>query len=93
MNRKEEDKIKILDNDVIISITNLGWAVIIMPDNIVIDNYHDKKPHIHHYSTNHHIQEEINQTHGFLTVYNLLSNHLYKNKKIIIKLLIKELKK
>jgi Fe-S cluster biosynthesis and repair protein YggX len=29
------------------NITKKGWAIVIMPDNILIDNFHHGYPHIH----------------------------------------------
>ena len=38
-----------------------GWSIVIMPDNILIDNYHIGNVHIHPKPKNHVYKVEINQ--------------------------------
>ncbi|WP_407408994.1 hypothetical protein [Methanobrevibacter sp.] len=47
MSRKNQDKTSIGDKIIYNVKTPNGWSIIIMPDNILIDNYHIGKAHIH----------------------------------------------
>lgn len=47
MSRKNQDKKSIGDKIIYNVKTPNGWSIIIMPDNILIDNYHIGKAHIH----------------------------------------------
>ena len=47
MPRKNQDKTSIGDKIIYNVKTPNGWSIIIMPDNILIDNYHIGKAHIH----------------------------------------------
>ena len=47
MSRKTQNKILIGDKIIYRVNTPNGWSIIIMPDNILIDNYHINKAHIH----------------------------------------------
>ena len=47
MSRKNQEK-NIVGDKIIYNVkTPNGWSIIIMPDNILIDNYHIDKAHIH----------------------------------------------
>ncbi|KZX11944.1 hypothetical protein [Methanobrevibacter filiformis] len=63
-----------------------------MPDNILIDDYHLEKAHIHPNSDKHYMKEEINET-DLITVFNIVHNHIDNNKGLKLNKLIKELKK
>ncbi|MGL4669207.1 MAG: hypothetical protein ACRCVG_01220 [Methanobacteriaceae archaeon] len=68
-----------------------GWSIIIMPDEVLLDNYHNKWGHIHPNPENH--KEEIIIKHNTQNEnLNIVANHIKTNKKIIKKELIKELK-
>ena len=45
--RKIQNKIIIGDKIIYRANTTNGWSIVIMPDNILIDNYHINKAHIH----------------------------------------------
>lgn len=47
MSRKTQNKIKLGDKLIYSANTPNGWSIVIMPDNILIDNYHINKAHIH----------------------------------------------
>ncbi|MBQ2654236.1 MAG: hypothetical protein IJF83_11815 [Methanobrevibacter sp.] len=47
MSRKTQNKIMMGDKLIYSANTPNGWSIIIMPDNILIDNYHINKVHIH----------------------------------------------
>ena len=53
MSRKSQDKTIIGDKILYNVKTPNGWSIIIMPDNILIDNYHTRKAHIHTDPHNH----------------------------------------
>ncbi len=53
MSRKKQNKAPIGDKILYKVKTPNGWSIIIMPDNILIDNYHVGKAHIHPDPQNH----------------------------------------
>ncbi|KZX11078.1 hypothetical protein [Methanobrevibacter curvatus] len=63
----------------------------IMPDEILLDNYHNKGGHIHPKPEDHKREIKI-QFNTQSENLNIVVNYINKNKKIIIKELIKELK-
>jgi hypothetical protein len=64
-----------------------GWAIVVIPPNLRIDNFHGF-PHIHFTpkGEKHSIEEN-----DFDSIYNIIRNHLKQNKEIIKEELIKEL--
>ena len=68
-----------------------GWSIIIMPDEVILDNYHNKGSHIHLNPENHKEEKEIKHTTQNENL-NLVVKHIEKNKKLILNDLIKELK-
>ena len=61
MSRKIQDKIMMGDKLIYTAKTPNGWSIVIMPDNILIDNYHINRVHIHPDHENHTYRVEINQ--------------------------------
>jgi hypothetical protein len=61
-----------------------GWSIVIMPDKILIDNYHHGYPHIHP------DRKEI-RTNNQKETFNIVINHIHKNKGINYNELRKEL--
>lgn len=61
MTRKIQDKTSIGDRLIYTAKTLNGWSIVIMPDNILIDNYHINKVHIHPDPKNHVYKVEIGQ--------------------------------
>ncbi|WP_405290296.1 hypothetical protein [Methanobrevibacter sp.] len=59
MTRKKQNKIPIGDKILYKVKTPNGWSIIIMPDNILIDNYHVGKAHIHPFPQNHAYRVEL----------------------------------
>jgi len=47
MKEKHQTVIEKYNKQVYGSYTKKGWAIVIMPDDILIDNYHHGYPHIH----------------------------------------------
>ena len=60
MTRKIQNKDMIGDKLIYTAKTPNGWSIVIMPDNILIDNYHINKVHIHPNPKNHVHKVEIN---------------------------------
>jgi len=88
---KEQTTLHIQGKTIYIVTTKGGWSLIIMPDKIILDNYHNKGGHIHHEPKEHKKEIKIKfntQTENL----NILMNHINRNKKVIITELIKELK-
>ena len=59
MTRKKQNQIPIGDKILYKVKTTNGWSIIIMPDNILIDNYHIGKAHIQPDSQNHTYRVEL----------------------------------
>ena len=59
MTRKKQNKSTIGDKILYKVKTPNGWSIIIMPDNILIDNYHVGKAHIHPDPKNHAYKVEL----------------------------------
>ena len=59
MFRKTQDKFPVGDKLIYDVETPNGWSIIIMPDNILIDNYHIGKSHIHPDPSNHNYKIEL----------------------------------
>ena len=68
-----------------------GWSLIVMEDKIILDNYHNKGSHIHFNPENHKDEMKIKHNSQEKNL-NIIVEHINKNKKLIIKELIKELK-
>jgi len=96
MRTKSQIKKSLYDKDVYLSEfktrTQKNWAVIIMPDNIIIDDYHKKEVHIHYDSHRHYLSEKITMT-DRCEVFEKVMNHIEDNKGLDIDKLITELKK
>jgi hypothetical protein len=89
---KEQTTLHIQGKTIYIVTIQRGWNLIIMPDEIILDNYHNKGGHIHPEPKEHKKEIKIKfntQTENL----NMLMNHINKNKRVIIKELINELKK
>jgi hypothetical protein len=63
-----------------------------MPDNIVIDNYHDKGVHVYPYSGKHEEEIKIN-TENKIEVYKKVIDYIEENEGLQLEKLILELKK
>ena len=61
MSRKAQNKTMIKEWIIYHAMTPNGWSIVIMPENILIDNYHLGYPHIHPNPQNHEIKIRINE--------------------------------
>ncbi|WP_405297272.1 hypothetical protein [Methanobrevibacter sp.] len=61
MTRKIQNKDRIGDKLIYTAKTPNGWSIVIMPDNILIDNYHIDRVHIHPDPKKHVHKVEISQ--------------------------------
>ena len=59
MKRNTNQDICLYEKRIIFQETIQGWSIVIMPDNILIDNYHVGKAHIHPDSQNHAYRVEL----------------------------------
>lgn len=91
MLRKKQSSILVNGKTVYKAETPHGWAIVIMPDNILIDNYHIDKAHIHPNPKKHIIKEEIGEDNP-KKVYETVLKHLYENDDLNLDKLKKELK-
>ena len=60
MSRKIQYKMSFGDKIIYNAKTPNGWSIVIMPDNILIDNYHSNIAHIHPDPENHHYKIDLN---------------------------------
>ena len=91
MSRKNQEILKIHGKLVYKVIFGISWSIVIMPDNIIIDNYHNKPPHVHPDNEKHYKKIYIANT-NLNVIYSIVYNHIDKNKYLILDELIKELK-
>ena len=75
MTRKKKNQIPIGDKILYKVKTPNGWSIIIMPDNILIDNYHGGKAHIHPDPQNHTYRVELS-IHDCEKIYELIKDYL-----------------
>ncbi|MDR0900362.1 MAG: hypothetical protein LBM26_01775 [Methanobrevibacter sp.] len=88
---KEQTTLYIQGKTIYIVKASGGWSLIIMEDEIVLDNYHNKGGYIHPNPKQH--KKEIKIKHDIQEEnLNLIIQHLNKNKKLILNQLIEELK-
>ena len=92
MLRKKQSPILVNGKIVYKAETPQGWAIAIMPDNILIDNYHIDKTHIHPNPKKHIIKEEIGADNAE-KVYETVLKHLYENNGLNLEKLKRELRK
>jgi hypothetical protein len=86
MKDRDSSQIKIRDRNIYINQSKRGWSIVIMPDNILIDNFHHGYPHIHP------DRDEIAYDNP-QKVYDIISNHIKREQGIKIKKLREELLK
>jgi hypothetical protein len=71
--------------------TTTGWAVVIMPDGVLIDNYHHGFVHIHPDPDEHELRLQIKE-HSQKNVCNIVCRHIHFYEGLKVEKLIKELK-
>lgn len=70
--------------------THLGWSIVIMPDNILIDNYHTHINHIHPNTKKHFIKNNLDEQDQY-KILDMVLLHLDRNNGLILELLEEEL--
>jgi hypothetical protein len=88
---KNQRQIELHGKVIYVATTNGGWAIIIMPDEIILDDYHNKGGHIHPEPFKHE-KEIIIKNEELDTNLQIVLNHINKNKGLKLKELIEELK-
>lgn len=92
MIKRSQDHVEIHGKIIYKAETTTGWSVVIMPDGILIDNYHHGYTHIHPNPNIHGLKEKIkDNTHD--KVHMIICNHIEMNECINLKSLIKGLQK
>ena len=91
MRRKKQDKNQIGDKILYKVKTPNGWSIIIMPDNILIDNYHVGKAHIHPDPQYHAHRVELSMQ-DCEKIYELIKNYLNVSNDFDIEALMEMLK-
>lgn len=92
MKRKTQTMKTIGDKKVYSANTPNGWSIVIMPDNILIDNYHIDEAHIHPEPEKHIIKEDIKEQDPE-KILAIVLIHLNNNNGLNLSLLKKELLK
>lgn len=88
---KKQDSFNLHGKRIYLASTIGGWSIVIMKDNIVIDNYHNKGGHIHPDPEKHPYEIKIkHDTQKENT--KLVMEHINKNKGLKLNELIEELK-
>ncbi|GAA5818824.1 MAG: conserved hypothetical protein [Methanobrevibacter sp. CfCl-M3] len=91
MERKRQEKAVLYEKEVYkTELLPDKWSIIIMPDNIVIDNYHNKEPHIHPNPENHREQYPT-KSKTLEECYYRVIEHLHKYERLNKKELINDL--
>ena len=91
MLRKKQSSILVNGKTVYKAETPYGWAIVIMPANILIDNYHVGKAHIHPDSQNHTYRVELSLQ-DCEKIYELIKDYLNVSKNFDIEELMGMLK-
>ena len=91
MTRKKQNQIPIGDKILYKVKTPNGWSIIIMPDNILIDNYHVGKAHIHPDPQNHTYKVELSLE-DCEKIYELIKDYLNHSDEFDIEDLMEMLK-
>lgn len=90
MNRKVQEKHQIKDKIVYHANTHLGWSIVIMPDNVLIDNYHTHIAHIHPYPKKHFIKKNLKNQDQY-KILDIVLLHIDLNNGLKLELLEEEL--
>ena len=91
MTRKTQNKTSVGDKILYKVKTPNGWSIIIMPDNILIDNYHVNKAHIHPNPQNHAHRVELSLQ-DCEEIYDIIKDYLNISKKFDVEELMEMLK-
>lgn len=91
MTRKIQNKNRVDDRIIYTAKTSNGWSIVIMPDNIVIDNYHINKVHIHPNPSNHEYKVELSIDNPN-TIEEIIKNYIHFCEKFDIDELLEMLK-
>ncbi len=91
MSRKTQSKTLIGDSILYNVKTPNGWSIIIMPDNILIDNYHVGNAHIHPDPNNHSFKIELGQQDSD-KIFEIIKDYLNVSKAFDVEELVEMLK-
>ena len=91
MERKQQSNVKIHGKLVYNVEFGDSWSIVIMPDNILIDNYHSGKTHIHPEPSKHYKKIYLADN-DLDTVYSIVYAHIDQNRGLLLDELIEELK-
>jgi len=91
MIKRSQDQVTLFNKTIYQAVTDTGWSVVIMPEGILIDNYHHGYVHIHPYPDEHDIKEKIKDRKQS-AIFKVVYTHIHKNEGLMLKELIKELK-
>lgn len=89
--RKTQTKYVFPNNIIYHANTKLGWSIIIEPDNIIIDNYHINKAHIHYNPEKHYLKKTIKEEDQKI-ILDIVIKHITRNDGLILNELKEELK-
>ncbi|RBQ22919.1 hypothetical protein ALNOE001_13080 [Candidatus Methanobinarius endosymbioticus] len=92
MIKRSQSHIEIHNKIIYRTETTTGWSILIMPDGILLDNYHHGYIHIHPNPNKHNIKEKIKDNNRD-KIYMVVCNHINHHMDLALKTLIMELKK
>lgn len=88
--RKTQTKIVLGHHEVYYANTDLGWSIVIEPEDIIIDNYHINKSHIHYNPEKHYLKQTFPEENPQV-ILQIVLNHLNKNGNLDLEELKEEL--
>ena len=91
MGRKQQNSVKIHGKIVYKVQFGNSWSIVIMPENVLIDNYHSDNVHIHPDPLKHYKKIYV-ANNDLETTYSIVYNHIDYNKDLLLDKLIGELK-
>ena len=90
-NRKTQTRYVFPNNIIYHANAKLGWSIIIEPDNILIDNFHIDKAHIHYNPEQHYLKKTIKEEDQYI-ILDMVINHIIRNNGLNLNELKEELK-
>lgn len=91
MKRKNQTIIHLLNYSLYKVITPNGWSIVIMDDNILFDNYHERGVHVHYNPHNHKDWIKIKE-YSVDELFLIIKTHIINNGKLDLEKLLKEVR-
>ena len=91
MKRKNQTIIHLLNYSLYKVITSNGWSIVIMDDNILFDNYHERGVHVHYNPHNHKDWIKIKE-YSVDELFLIIKTHIINNGKLNLEKLLQEVR-